>query len=129
MAEKKQTRRNKAKYPALEPKFNLKSRADLIDYDYIDKLSDKEKEFLNSFTEEFIGANLKHKGKKLHRSAKMKKDCYDRNNARNRDVLTKAAITGKKVYIEDAFSNEEEMNNKLSETLNLNNGSNDSDND
>lgn len=81
-------KRGKVKFPALDKKYNLKTRQDLIDYDYIDKLTDKEKAFLNSFTEEYVGANFKHKGKKLHKSKTKKKDCFDRNNSRNRDIYT-----------------------------------------
>lgn len=97
----KRNRRNKSKYPALKPDLNLKTRTDLIDYDYLDKLSDKEKAWLNSFTEEYVGANMKHKGKKFHKTKAMKKDCYDRNNARNRCIYTKAKASGQIDYLED----------------------------
>lgn len=91
----KKNRRAAKRYPALDPKLNLKSRQDLIDYDYVNKLNDKEKDFLNKFSEEFINASFSAKGKPLHRTKKMRKDCYDRNNARNRDILTKAKIMDK----------------------------------
>lgn len=106
----KRSRRSQKDYPALEPQYNLKTRIDMIDYDYIDKLSDKEKDWLNRFTEEFTNANLNHKGKKLHKSKKQKKDCYDRNNARNRCILTKAKASGRAVSLED-------INNKVVDTV------------
>lgn len=92
---KKKTRRSATKYPALEPKFNLKSRYELIDYDYLDQLTEKDKDWLNTFTEEYTGANFNHGKKKLHKTKKLKKSCYDMNNSRNRCQLTKAKASGK----------------------------------
>lgn len=40
-------------------------------------------------------------GDKFHKSEAMKKDCYDRNNARNRDVLTRQKSTGMLNYLEE----------------------------
>ena len=94
-SKKRKTKRSKMKYPALDRNYNLKTRTDLIDYDYVSKLNDKEKEFLNAFTEEYINANLKHNGKKLHKKKKEKKICYDNNNSRNRCEYTKAKAQNK----------------------------------
>lgn len=98
---KKVNRRNFNKYPGLNPNFNLKTRVDLIDFDYIDKLSDKEKAWLNNFVEEYNSADFRHKGKKLHSTKKAKRDCYNRNNARNRDIFTKSKASGKLDYYQD----------------------------
>lgn len=88
------TRRKKAKYPALNKKMNTKVRQELIDYDYLKKLSPEEKEWLNKFTEEYVSSSFK-KNKKtgrykdnLHKTKAQRKDCYDRNNARNRDIFS-----------------------------------------
>lgn len=97
----KKTRRGKNKYAALDPKLNLKTRQDLIDFDYLDKLSDKEKEWLNTFSEEYNNANFNHGKKVLHKTKLLKKDCYSKNNARNRCILTKAKAMGNSVYLED----------------------------
>jgi hypothetical protein len=68
----------------------------LIDYDYLDKLTPDMLEYLNQFTEEFVNASFdKNPRKNLHKSKRLRKDCYDRNNARNRDILTKAKAQGK----------------------------------
>lgn len=46
--------------------------------------------------DEYNGANLdfKNSRKNLHKNKRLKKDCTDRVNARNRDVYAKAKITG-----------------------------------
>lgn len=91
--------RNRSKYPALDPSLNLKSRTEEIqDIDYIDKLNEKEKIWLNGFLEEWIGANLQHKGKKFHKTRKDRKLVYDKNNARNRDAFVTTKIMGKLEY-------------------------------
>ena len=94
MTNKKKTRRSDKKYPALAKGFNLKLRQDLIDYDYIDKLNDKEKKFLNQFTEEYTNASFKKGKRPLNKKIQTEKDCYDRNNARNRCILTRAKAAG-----------------------------------
>lgn len=53
------TKRQRTKYPALEKGVNLKSRQELLDYDYLDKLGPEEKQWLNNFTEEYIGADFR----------------------------------------------------------------------
>lgn len=105
---KKQSKRSKEKYPALKPHLNLKTRYELIDFDYVEELSDKDKEWLNKFAEEYINANLDRKNlkKNLHRTKKLKKDCDDRNNSRNRDILTRAKAQGKDI---DFYSLETEL--------------------
>lgn len=102
---KRPNRRSKQKYPALNPRFNLKTRTDLIDYDYLEKLSDKEKEWLNKFSEEYINASFDKKA--LHKTKALKKDCYDRNNSRNRDILTRSKASGQSLYLEDLEDTEE----------------------
>jgi hypothetical protein len=95
-------KRSRSKYAALDPSLNLKTRTDLIDYDYVNKLTDKEKAWLNKFTQEYVNAgNLTKENKPLHKSKELRKDCYDRNNARNRCQYTrqKASIGNK--YLEE----------------------------
>ena len=40
--EKKESRRSQTPYPALQPKFNLKSRQDYMDTEYVNGVYDKE---------------------------------------------------------------------------------------
>lgn len=101
----KKNRRTKERWPNLKVGFNLKSRVDLIDYDYLSKLSDVEKDWLNQFSSEYIGASFDKDNKKnLHKTPEGKKSCYDRNNARNRDVYTNSKIKNTLVHIEDMKS-------------------------
>lgn len=92
---KKQNRRSKEKYPALKQNLNLKTRYELIDYDYVDQLSDKEKDWLNRFTEEYTNAKYDHEGPKIQKKKKHELESYGRNNARNRCILTLAKAMGK----------------------------------
>lgn len=86
--------RKRAKYPGLDKRVNARTRHEYIDFDYVDKLSDKEKEWLSNFNEEFMSGNFQHKGKIFHKSKKSKRECYSRNNARNRDASAIAMATG-----------------------------------
>jgi len=103
---KSSTRRGNEKYPALNPGVNLRMRAELIDYDYVDKLSEKEKKWLNDFTEEEVIAAVDKDPKKnrFNRTRKKVKECYDRNNARNRDVVTRQKAGKKLKYLEEITS-------------------------
>lgn len=123
MKKRKKTRRNKAKYPALEPEFNLKMRKDLIDYDYLHKLTPEELKWLNSFTEEYINADFNHKGKRIHKKIiklkhikyknknkeidVYKSDSYKRNNDRNSDIYTRMQASGKLLDL-DSISNKKD---------------------
>lgn len=88
--------RHKEKYPALNFKRQVKLRRDYFEgiEEYVDQLSDKEKEWLNSFLEETVVTNFNHKGKKLYKSKKSKREFYNANNARNRCTFTKAKAMG-----------------------------------
>lgn len=88
----------------MDPKLNLKSRTDLIDYDYLDKLDEKDKQWLAQFTDEYTNASFK-KAKNIHRTKELRKDSYNRNNHRNNDVLTKAKITNRAVPIDGVDEN------------------------
>lgn len=132
-------KRQKAKYPALRPELNLKTRYELLDYDYLDKLTEKEKAWLNDFTEEYVNASLDSKNveNNLHNTEELKKDCYRRNNARNRDILTRAKASGTFVSIDEMRLNkkavlidkEQELLNKADDDIYYLENSSDSSND
>ena len=88
---KKQTRRSKQEFPDLDPKYNLKTRADLLDQDYLNKLSAKEMAWLNKFNKEYVSGSIDRENLKrnIHKKKKYVKDADDRNNSRNRDILTR----------------------------------------
>jgi hypothetical protein len=86
----------------------LKTRVDLLDQDYIDKLSPKERKWLNKFNKEYISASFEEKGN-IHKTKRLKKESYDRNNARNRDILTRAKASNQLTDYEELH--EETSNN------------------
>lgn len=68
----------------------------------MDQLTKKDKEWLNKFTDEYINDSLDRQNLKnnLHNTKKLKKDCDDRNNARNRCIWTRAKASGTALSIE-----------------------------
>lgn len=120
MAKKKTSKRSREKYPNLKPELNTKKRYELIDYDYVGKLNNEEKAWLDKFTAEWAGASFsKDDDENIHKSREHKKEIYNRNNARNRCILTEAKATGMIKYLDDlkydqrAVDNEDEMNLRI----------------
>lgn len=71
--------------------MNLRSRAELNDFDYLEKLSQEELAYLNAFCEGWNNADFRNpKTQELFKSSKEKRECYTMNNARNRCVYTRA---------------------------------------
>lgn len=107
---KKKSRRSNTEHPALKPSLNLKTRyeeiedlssyANRTDIDTL-TLSDEDRDWLNKFAEEYVNDKLNRKNlkKNIHNTEKLKKTCDDRNNARNRDILTQVKAYGKLVDI------------------------------
>ncbi len=109
----KKTRRDQIKYPAFDLAYSPKIRRELIDMDYLDQLSGEEKEWVHKFIEEYVGADLDYKNlkKNLHNTKKLKKDCTDRNNARNRDMLGFAKANGLTVSDDQLYDHNLNMSN------------------
>ena len=98
----KKRKRDLVKYPGLDKRFFSKIKQEYHDIDYAHKLSDKDQKWLSQFMEENLGAQLnektlknKYNKKPIHKSKAQKKDCYDRNNARQRDIYGLSRATGK----------------------------------
>jgi len=57
----------------------------MIDFDYIEQLSTKDKEFLDKFSKEFYSADFRS-DKPLHKGKKRRRAIYKTNNSRNQDT-------------------------------------------
>jgi hypothetical protein len=69
-----------------------KTKREYMDYDYFHSLPDDAKEILLKFNEEYYQGYFKKKNKKydkpLHDNQELRRDCYNRNNANNRDLYS-----------------------------------------
>ncbi len=85
-------RRGRDPFAALSKDTHPRTRREYIDQDYFDELSDKDKTFMSKFIDEYYGATLAPnddragRRKDLHKGKKLRKECRDSNNRRNRDV-------------------------------------------
>lgn len=95
---KKETRRDRISLNGLEKRFFSRIKQEFFDVDYVNKLSDEEKRYLNDFLNEWLGANTTKA--KFHKSKKDRKKVYDANNARNRDIYSNQRATGRFVDYE-----------------------------
>lgn len=77
--------RKKARY-SLNPHAMRKPVRDYVDFDYLHKLSDKEAEWLNRFSNEFYHGFYSASGDNIH-SPEQRKELYARNNRHNRDIF------------------------------------------
>lgn len=96
-AKKKTSIRDKIRYVGLDGRKFSKIKQEYHDLDYVDQLTDAEKDWMSRFMEEYLGARVKHKGKKIHKGLNSKagrKKLFDANNARNRDMYSLARATG-----------------------------------
>lgn len=98
---KKKNRREKDKYPGLKQSLNPRIRWEVMDQDYIKKLNHEEKRWLSNFNEEWMSGNFNHEGEILHKTVESKRECYTRNNARNRDTISVNRTMGWKELKED----------------------------
>lgn len=104
----KPTKRSQSEFPGLDKGVNGRKRWEYLDCDYSEKLSQEEKQYLSNFNEEFLSGNFSHPGPKLHTSENweeindMRLECYDRNNSRNRCLLSEAKALGKTAEIDAA---------------------------
>lgn len=112
MKKNKTTRRSIQKYPALDPAYNLKSRRDLIEVDYLHVLNEEEKEWLNKFNEEYVNASFNKQdiSKNLHNTEELIKDCEDSNNKRNNDLLVTMKTNKRLDYFSDKELERKEIN-------------------
>lgn len=96
--------------------MNAKTRHDLLDADYLHKLSQKELEWYARFTAEWVsGAFEKDKNtddyseNNLHETIEQKRELWRANNARNRCTFTINKATNHLVSYEDFVEKIEEI--------------------
>lgn len=105
------SKREKEKNNGLNKHFFSKIKQEYHDIDYADKLPPKAKAYLSKFMNEHVGANLSGKNT-LHDTPEMKKEVFDANNARNRDIWSIHKAIGRISYYtsgEDALKFWEEI--------------------
>lgn len=86
-------KRDIVKTPGLNKNLFSKVKQEYHDIDYAGELTHKEQVWLSQFMEEYLGAQLdekrlmyKYARKAMHKTKRQRKDCFDRNNARQRDI-------------------------------------------
>lgn len=64
------------------------------DQDYFKKLSPEERAWLSKFNREYYDGDFSKSGggDALHKTKEQKRDCYNRNNAMNRDVSNREEL-------------------------------------
>lgn len=108
----KKKKRDSKKYPALDPRVNSRTKQHLIDYDYLDKLTHSEMEWLNRFSGEYYSGDFKKEpgsvrgdGRYLEdniqKSDAERRECYQRNNRNNVDYISVAKAKGEILYPHD----------------------------
>lgn len=73
---------------------SVKNRNDYADYDYLNKLTEKELTWLKAFHREWVNADFQHKYRRCFNKRKYKKVIYAANNARNRCIYNITKWTG-----------------------------------
>jgi hypothetical protein len=113
MSEDKKKQRKKReldKYPALNPRLNAKTRFEVLDMDYLKKLDDAQLQYLNRFMAEYVSGAFKkdengeYSEENMHKTVEERRDCYTRNNVRNRCGLTISNATGNTFRADDINS-------------------------
>lgn len=112
---KKTSERSKQKHPNLKKQYNTKMRQDLLDQDYIHKLSDEEKEWLDRFNKEYVNASFektgdRHSKNNLHKGDKKRKEIYKENNKRRNCVYNIAKATKTLGSLDDMLNKSENEN-------------------
>lgn len=88
---------------SFKPKYAYRKNVqDLVDYDYLNKLPQAQKNWLDIFTREYYGNERFNKQVQVHQ-AKHIKSLDDSNNARNRDIYAINKCVDKIDSIEDVY--------------------------
>lgn len=74
---------------------------------------------MNSFVEETLNARFNHKGKKLYKSKRVKREMYRDNNSRQRDVTSLGKARGKYIDIDPNVYIEHEQSKLIDQHLHI----------
>lgn len=89
-------KRKRTKHAALKPNVNLKIRYnEIADFDYLDKLNQSELEFLNKFVDGWVVSNTDND------MFPNKQELNQRNNARNRCIMSRARASNTLHYFSE----------------------------
>jgi hypothetical protein len=108
--EKSRKKRDLDNYPALNPRLNAKTRFEVLDMDYLKKLEKDDLKFMNQFMAEYVSGAFKkdesgnYSKENFHKTVEERRECYTRNNTRNRCGLTVSNATGKTFRCDDISS-------------------------
>lgn len=112
-------KRKKSKYPGLQKNLYSRIKQQFFDIDYVDKLSEDEKAWLNNFMNAWLGANTKDNPTVPEHEDKRK--CWQMNNHRNNDVYSIKLVTGQltdiEIMPEEIVEYEDSLIEKIDETL------------
>jgi len=130
----KKNRRNANKFAAVKPELNLRIRREEIEdvAEYFNTLPQEAKVWMNKFMEEYVVDKLDRDdlSKNLHNTKELKKSCDARNNARNKDILSRDKANGLINYIEDMRGLEKDYEMELeNEIFKFDDGSDHSEDD
>jgi hypothetical protein len=126
-------KRRQSNHPNLDPGLNLRSRWEEV-YDvasYANKLPADAKDWLNKFMGEYVNANLdvENLENNLHNTKELKKSCQDRNNARNRDIYSRANASGNLIGLDELKKEYLEQESGLDKLDNFDDSNSGSDHD
>lgn len=106
----KKQKKKRGRWDNLKKNKNLKLRQDYMDVHFLNgvksvtgkgkgirPLTEKEKDWYNEFYGEYYNASVNHESydNQLHDDEDLVRDCYDRNNSRNRCLLNKGKAINK----------------------------------
>lgn len=78
-----------------------KNIQEYLDYDYLDKLPEEARDFMDKFNEEYYAGGPKRSKEKLH-PEEYKKSLYDKNNSENRDLYGLSKSVGLGATFDDS---------------------------
>ncbi len=129
--DKPKKKRDLEKYPALNPRLNAKTRFEVLDMDYLKKLDEESLYYLNQFMAEYVSGAFKkdesgdYSSENLHKTPEERRECYTRNNTRNRCGLTVSNATGQTLRANnindfmDSRTDADEMSGSVNQIIDL----------